>query len=318
MISIEVVFWPKSSFATVSEKGMFWPKSTFATVSEKGVFWPKSSSFATFCPGMVNRCRAFLRLSYTFSSFVRLLFMINFKLSREYKFSPQTRVVHIKMVATDQSQSGKATMFQMIGSCDIIKDFYEIFENQEGYVDQTVYGNLRGDFGTTMRLDDLLEKNIAHGTIGSVKFSFCVSDTKISALLFNTGSCKLCGGFPMTIKSSGDINKYNLFLDDCKRTFTKKCGLEFYDAKIICLNGQYRITERLDDLVALDGFVQKHRSQFQKVTRPNLDIRGRRGAYKLYIYSDRKTHIAVDHKGVCQVFACKSIDELFRCFEMLK
>jgi len=221
-------------------------------------------------------------------------------------------------MSTLDAAQPKGTMFQLLGNCGMIEDFYLSFgHKRDYYIDKKIYGNCRGDLGASIELDDLQSKDVSSTAVGSVKFSFEVTGIKVSALIFNTGSCKLCGGFPPDVKSSHDSNSYNVFLDECKQVFDQIHGLKIHNAKLICVNGQFRIGKKLNNLNELDCFVRKHRHKFDRIREPNLDVSGRRGAYKLYLYSDRKTHIAIDYKGVCQVFACKTPEELFQCFQML-
>lgn len=208
----------------------------------------------------------------------------------------------------------KGTMFQMIGDCGMISNFYSTFERVR---DVVVFANLRGNLGTSVELRTLFEEGIASEVIGSVKFSFEVEGTKASALIFNTGSCKLCGGFPKSVKDAFDVKKYNIYLDKCREHFEHLTNLNMAGIKLICINGQFCIDNKLSNLIELDQFIRIHRQKFDHVKQPNLDKRGRRGAYKLYLYSKKNTHIAVDYKGTCQVFACKSVEELFRTFNML-
>lgn len=214
---------------------------------------------------------------------------------------------------------GKGTMFQFIANCGHVNDFYSTFDvsDKSQYTDQKVFGNLRGHLDTTVELHRLFEDGIKSEFIGSVKFSYDVAGTKVSVLVFNTGSCKLCGGFPMHVKESFDVVDYNKYLDDCKRKFEQITKLKLEGGRLICVNGQFRLGNKLSNLLELDGFVRVHRSKFDHVKEPNLDNKGRRGAYKLYLHKDRKTHIALDYKGTCQVFACKTVEELFRTFGML-
>lgn len=206
-------------------------------------------------------------------------------------------------------------MFQMIGDCGKISDFYSTFER----VDHcgVIFANLRGNLGTSVELRTLFEEGISSQVIGSVKFSFEVDGSKASVLVFNTGSCKICGGFPKSVKDSFDAEKYKRYLDQCKESFERTTKLNLNGTKLICLNGQFHIQHKLSNLLELDAFIRVHRQKFDHVKQPNLDKRGRRGAYKLYLFSKTNAHIAIDYKGTCQVFACKSVEELFRSFEML-
>lgn len=207
-------------------------------------------------------------------------------------------------------------MFQMLGDCGVIRDFYTTFEHmiKAGCV---VHANLRGSLGTSVDLQTLLNTGLQTEVIGSVKFSFDVNGTKASALVFNTGSCKICGGFPIDVKNSADQSMYNKYLDACKDHFERITELKLDRTRLICINGQFHIDRELSNLLELDAFVGMHRHKFDRVKQPNLDMKGRRGAYKLYLHGKKNTHIAIDHKGTCQVFACKSVAELFGTFEML-
>ena len=209
----------------------------------------------------------------------------------------------------------KGTMFQMIGYCGKISDFYSIFQHVGDSC--AIFANLKGNLGTSAELRTLLEGGISSQVIGSVKFSFEVDGTKASALVFNTGTCKICGGFPESVKDSFDVQKYNRYLDQCKESFELTTKLNLTGTKIICINGQFQIENKLSNLSELDEFISIHRLKFDHVKQPSLDNRGRRGAYKLYLYGKKKTHIAVDYKGTCQVFACKSVEELFQSFNKL-
>lgn len=209
----------------------------------------------------------------------------------------------------------KGTMFQIIGHCRPIFDFFSTFEHVGKSC--VIFANLRGNLGTSVELRTLFEKGVSSQVIGSVKFSFEVDGTKASALVFNTGTCKICGGFPASVKDSFDVKKYNTYLDKCRNSFELCTKLNLTETKIICINGQFWIDHKLSNLSELDHFISLHRFKFDHVKQPNLDNRGRRGAYKLYLYGKKKTHIAVDYKGTCQVFACKSVEELFQSFSML-
>ena len=215
-------------------------------------------------------------------------------------------------------QHEKATLFQLIADCGQIEDFYSTFNvlDKSRYWDEEIFGNLRGHLGATVKLNRLFEEGIKNELIGSVKFSLDVMGTKVSVLVFNTGSCKLCGGFPSSVKESFDVVAYNNYLHECQNEFEKVTKLKIKSSRLICVNGQFRI-EKMVDLIALDKYIKNHQNKFYHVKQPNLDSKGRRGAYKLYLHKHRKTHIAVDYKGTCQVFACKTIQELFSTFKLL-
>lgn len=209
-------------------------------------------------------------------------------------------------------------MFQAMGSCSPIKDFYNFFLSGGNENLGVVYGNLRGNLSARLPLEELRSKGIENDVIGSVSFEFTVDQKRIFILLFNKGNCRICGGFPTEVTLSHDKRSYETFFQKCLDKFEDLTNLKFSRANITCLNGQFRIDTEMKNVMDLDHFVRQHKTKFAVVKPPNLDNPGRRGAYKLYLVKGRNTHIAVDYKGVAQVFACRSFDELFQCFAMFE
>ena len=218
--------------------------------------------------------------------------------------------------ASSRTTYPKGTMFQAMGKCAPVHNFYDCFLKNRDENLGIIHGNLRGNLSAKVPLEELREQGIEHHIIGSVSFTFHVDGTVISILLFNKGSCKICGGFPKSVVESGDVERYKFFFRKCMTTFEDLTALKLSDQRITCLNGQFKLNTDMNNILDLDDFVRRHRSKFAIVKPPNLDNPGRRGAYKLYLVRGRKTHIAVDYKGTVQVFACKSFEELFRCFRV--
>lgn len=209
----------------------------------------------------------------------------------------------------------KPTMFQMMVDCIPIDDVFDWHEGLVTTDEIKFFANPRGHLGASLTFDQLKDHGIDNNTIGSVCFRFSHEEKTISVLIFKTGKIKISGGYALQIIAKNDATLYDTYLDSIVakvQDITKlTCGVK----NITCLNGQLHI-DPLKTTTELAAFVKKHQHKFAHVKQPLYDVPGRRGAYKLYLSKDTKTHIAVDIKGKTQIFAAKSFEELFFIFRI--
>ena len=214
--------------------------------------------------------------------------------------------------------SSKPTLFQAMCEIDIIPNFFDWHDKVIPMIPE-VFGHLKGQLGTTMPLDELRKNGIYNSTIGSISFKFEFRGKRTSVLLFKNGKLKISGGFPENLLIMHDKRAYEDYLSTCVKEIKQAIGYYSNDNEytLTCLNGQF-IHQRFDNLACLEQFIRKMKNSFAKVKRPDNDSPGRRGAFKLYLHNDRKTHVAMCCKGKAQVFACRSFDELFHVFSVFK
>lgn len=208
----------------------------------------------------------------------------------------------------------KPTMFQMMVDCETIDD---VFKWHEGLTNTIIfYANLKGRLGSSLEIEKVKENGINNGVIGSICFKMCHLGKTISILIFTSGKIKISGGYPLDIITRATPALLDTYLDELVtkvQNITKlACGVK----RISCLNGQLCIPP-FKTTSALDAFIKRHRHKFAVYKQPRFDAPGRRGAYKLYLNTQSKTHFAVDVKGKGQIFAAKTFDELFLMFHIL-
>ena len=214
--------------------------------------------------------------------------------------------------------SSKPTLFQIMAEIDIVPNFFDWHDKVKTKIPD-VFGNLRGQLGTSMSLAELRKNGVYNTTIGSITFKFDFHDKRIAVLLFKNGKLKISGGFPAKLLIMHDKRAYNDFLSTCVKEIKEVIGYDSSDNEytLTCLNGQF-IHPRFENMAYLEKFIGKMKCSFAKIKRPDNDAPGRRGAFKLYLHKDRKTHVAMCCKGNAQVFACRSFDELFHVFSVFK
>ena len=213
--------------------------------------------------------------------------------------------------------SSKPTLFQIMSEIDIVPNFYEWYDEIKSAIPD-VSGNLNGQLGTSMSIIDLKENGIYNATIGSVTFKIVFHGKRIAVLLFKNGKLKISGGFPENLLQMHDKRAYERYLTDCVKSVKQAVGDCTSDEyTLTCLNGQF-LHRRFENLAHLESFIGKMAYGFAKIKRPDNDNPGRRGAFKLYLHKERKTHVAICCKGKAQVFACKSFDELFHVFSIFR
>lgn len=205
-------------------------------------------------------------------------------------------------------------MFQMMINCESIEDIYEWHKlvNTETI---SFFANPRGHLGASLEFSQLRDNNICNSTIGSVCFKFCHDGKNISVLIFKTGKIKVSGGYPAHIIATNTAVAFDTYLADIVTKVQEITKLTCGEKNITCLNGQLHM-QPLKTTTELSAFVQTHKHKFGYVKPPQYDAPGRRGAYKLYTSTTKKTHIAIDIKGKAQIFAAKSFEELFILFHI--
>ena len=214
--------------------------------------------------------------------------------------------------------SSKPTLFQIMANVQIIPNFFDWYDKVKTKIPD-VFGNLRGQLGATMSLAELRNSGIYNTTIGSITFKYDFHGKRIAVLLFKNGKLKISGGFPENLLAIHHKETYNNYLSTCVKEIKEVIGYHSIDNEytLTCLNGQF-IHQRFENMAILAQFIGKMKCSFQKIKRPDNDAPGRRGAFKLYLHKDRKTHVAMCCKGKAQVFACRSFDELFHVFSVFK
>lgn len=210
----------------------------------------------------------------------------------------------------------KPTMFQMMVDCDRIDD---VFEWRDGLTDTiTFYANPKGHLGASLEIETLKKNKICNSVLGSVCFKFVHLDKTISILIFMTGKIKISGGYPLNMIADGGCPELlDAYLDELVTEVQSITKLACSTKRISCLNGQLNI-EPFKTTSALESFIRTHIHKFAVHKQPRFDSPGRRGAYKLYLNAQNKTHIAVDVKGKAQIFAAKTFAELFLMFRILE
>lgn len=214
------------------------------------------------------------------------------------------------------NNNGKPTMFQVMCQTESIHDIYKWHSSLTTEIKDVMCGHLRGQLGASMKIDELQLACISTDTIGSISYKSIVDGKTISVLLFKNGKIKISGGFPSGLLYCRDVATMNQYIDKVVNDVETTIQLNITNSKISCLNGQFT-TQKFDNVEHLYVYLKTKQWQFHNMKSPDFDIPGRRGAFKLYLHKNRKTHIAIDTKGKSQIFATISFDELFHMFTML-
>lgn len=178
------------------------------------------------------------------------------------------------------------------------------------------YGSCKGILGGKSKLDEIcrhLSEDEYNG-IGSVNFRCAFRETNMHVIVFSTGKMKLSGGTPSNVTNDAELKE---FLDAFYRDLCKwlvVCTKDF--PNVCCLNGNEKLNGCSEGM--LKNCAENGTERFASIVRPNLELKGRRCAYKFYIHTDRKLHLAVDYKGSMQVFAARSFDEMNELVDLFK
>lgn len=211
---------------------------------------------------------------------------------------------------------GKPTMFQIMCQTEDISDIYKWHSSLSEDRKDSMNGHLRGQLGASAKIDELHAAGITTETIGSISFKSILDGKTISVLLFKNGKIKISGGFPSELLYCRDVATMNQYIHKVVTSVQTIIKMDIKNTKISCLNGQFQ-TQKFDNVNHLYIYLKSKECQFHRMKAPDFDIPGRRGAFKLYLHRNRKTHIAIDTKGKSQIFAAISFDELFNMFKML-
>ena len=146
--------------------------------------------------------------------------------------------------------------------------------------------------------------------IGSVCFKVVYSKdifkVNVSLIVFNNGKIKMSGGSPKTIGNDQDMKS---FLHTLMKDLCAWLPFNIDDMpKICCLNGNFKLKDYSES--HLQNHIQQNKGRFAHVVNPNIMNKGRRCAYKFYMFENRKFHLAIDYKGCIQVFAAVTFSEL--------
>ena len=174
-------------------------------------------------------------------------------------------------------------------------------------VDQ-LYLSYKGKLGSKLPFNDViphLDDCDVLG-IGSVRFKCVYNGVNVSVIVFNTGSIKLSGGSPKFIIDDDGMNSFLTLLFNDLCWWLSICPK--VQPVISCLNGNIKLPMFSGDSLKL--LVNSRRSVFARVVNPNLQLKGRRCAYKLYPLHNSNLHIAIDYSGSAQIFAAKSVSQL--------
>jgi hypothetical protein len=213
--------------------------------------------------------------------------------------------------------SQKATLFQMMTAISQpIQNFMEYYETIK---DDTIefFGSAKGHLGASLTFEELKNNEICDQSIGSMCFKKDHHGKQISVLLFRNGKMRICGGYPQSIILQNDVSVYEKYLDDILFVLEKVLQKTCEGKTISCLNGQIHFNA-FNTTSSLAQFINSKKTSFFAIKEPQLDLPGRRGAYKMYLRKDSKTHIALDVKGKAQIFGAKSFTELFFLFDVFK
>ena len=169
----------------------------------------------------------------------------------------------------------------------------------------------KGSFGDKAPLSSVagvLDPDLFGSVHLKLLYDNCVN---LSVIVFNNGKLKVSGGTPPHVASQADLVS---FISDVHSGMCTWLNLHLEGLpRITCLNGIVR-TGASHTPAELRSLIQASAHNFNRVVPPDLNARGgRRSAFKCYLLHDRKLHIAYDHKGVGQVFAARSLDEILSC-----
>ena len=209
------------------------------------------------------------------------------------------------------ADSLKGTMFQCVAKLDSTFHFDNVVDNIDYWEKQSVaklkaevIAAPRGKLGDGEKLTDILGY-IDMDNIGSMQLKMSVKERMCSVIVFNNGAVKISGAIGSVCDDKGLLEFMNEVCNEiCKWTGS----MLFEDPKIRCLNGQFCVPKMTT--AQLCRMVNELSPRFANVKMPEYDVPGRRGAYKMYYYADRKFHVAIDTGGKCQIFAAKSFEEL--------
>ena len=162
-------------------------------------------------------------------------------------------------------------------------------------------------------MEEMMEEKIEtlmNTGIGSVNFKCEIKSyegTKLTVTIFNKGTVKVCCGVPSVIETDEELTEFSksVYAALCEwlRTTLQEAP------KIVCINGIERYNSMTDE--QLFCLIEPNKDKFYKVIQPELEKRGRRGAWKLYMQPPpRKLQVSIDKKGTAQVFGARSIREI--------
>lgn len=229
-----------------------------------------------------------------------------------------TRITHGLDDCSSRDFYAKPTMFQVMCKVDPIEDVCAWYEGVKGAFPKIV-GKLRGLLQSSVDFDKVKDRDILNAQIGSVTMSHVHEGKTFSILLFRNGKLKISGGFPVALIELNEKDGYESYITSVVKKIKVLCRErdDVNDMNVTCVNGQFH-HKVFSDLKRLEHAIGKMRSVFHHIKYPENDHPGRRGAFKLYLYKDKKTHVAMDIRGKAQIFGCKSIGELFHIFEMFE
>lgn len=207
----------------------------------------------------------------------------------------------------------KPCLFAIMGEIQPIPCFWEWFKHIESDTNEGFCGNLRGNLNTSVPMNTLKENNIHNSSIGSVRFKTVVDGKTIDVLLWKSGKIKISGGFP---KFSLELNTDMMgeYVRKVVNHVSNQSNVIISSWNFSCLNGQGMVRKEFQDVNELHLFVDTFKNRFINTVAPDLDAPGRRGAFKLYMFPNRKSHISIDKGGCAQIFACRSLKELEHAF----
>lgn len=213
----------------------------------------------------------------------------------------------------------KATMLQMMASCDQINGLYSWYSSVNDSL-KIVNGNPRGDLGKNkLTIQELIENNIDESSIGSISFKLTFNGQNISCLLFHkSGKMRITFGCSHLTIDAKNTTLFNSYIEEVFTFLKYETELNIWNYNVTCLNGQMSLNKTFKDLTELNHFINLKKPNFQFIKLPNFDIPGRRGAYRMYINKSRKCHIALDVRGTAQIFGTKSYEELIYMASLLQ
>ena len=154
--------------------------------------------------------------------------------------------------------------------------------------------------------------------IGSVNFKCKIKryeGTELTVTIFNKGTVKVCCGVPSGIETDDELKEFStaVYAALCEWLTTTLQEAP----KIVCINGMEKYKRMTD--VELRSLIESNKDKFYAVIEPQVEKRGRRGAWKLYMEPlPRKLQVSIDKKGTAQVFGARSIREIKASLDKLK
>ena len=208
----------------------------------------------------------------------------------------------------------KATMFQAMAcmdgfDIDVMEDIKDESPKECIMLHKPLVA-CPGSLGERAELSVLL-RFVEPYKFGSIQLKLLYQNVKYSILIFKSGKMKISGGCGHI--SDNDI--LHITVSKVANLIATWVKAKISSVDISLINGQFTLNKMT--IIDLKKKIEKVAHHFKIIKKPLYDIPGRRGAYKLYMFTDRKFHVAVDTGGCCQIFAAKKYNELLSIYNIM-